>query len=52
MKKEQHNPMEPIEKQHFKKRYLVRKIQEQEAEKEVKDFQQHEEDIPNDLQSE
>jgi hypothetical protein len=43
MKKEHHNPMEPADKQHYKKRYLVRKLEEQEAEKEIYLFKgQHE----------
>jgi len=39
MKKESHDLTEPVDKRQYKKRYLVRKIQEQEAEKEVKEFQ-------------
>ena len=38
MKKEYHNPLEPIDKQHYKKRYLVRKILEQDAEQQIEEF--------------
>ena len=36
MKHEDHNPTENLETRSYKKRYLVRKIQEAEAEKEIK----------------
>lgn len=35
MKTTTHNPSIPIEDQHYKKRFLVRKLQEQEAEQEI-----------------
>ena len=38
MKKEYHNPLEPIDKQSYKKRYLVRKILEQDAEQQIEEF--------------
>lgn len=45
MKKEDHNPNESVEKQHYKKKYLVRKIEEAEAEKEAKDYSPEEQEI-------
>jgi ribosomal protein S21 len=38
MKKTTHDTTESVDKQHYKKPYLVRKIQEAEADKEVKDY--------------
>jgi hypothetical protein len=35
MKTTTHNPSIPIEEQHYKKRFLVRKLQEQEAAQEI-----------------
>jgi hypothetical protein len=39
LKKTTHDSYEPVDKQHYKKRYLVRKIEEAEAEKERRSFQ-------------
>jgi hypothetical protein len=36
MKKQTHNISDPVEKQHYKKKYLERKLQEREANKEIK----------------
>lgn len=44
MKKENHNPLEPVDKQQYKKRYLVRKLEEQEAEEEIKNYHEEEEE--------
>lgn len=38
MKNSSHIPTEPIEKQHFKKNYLERKLQEKEAENEIRKY--------------
>ena len=38
MKKTNHNPVEPIEQQHYKKRYLARKLQEEEAEDAIRRY--------------
>jgi hypothetical protein len=38
MKKNTHDITEPIEKQTYKKKYLVRKFQEIEAEQEIKEY--------------
>lgn len=38
MKRSSHNPVEPIEKQHFKKKFLERKLQEQDADREIKTY--------------
>lgn len=38
MKDNNHNLSEQLDKRSFKKKYLVRKLQEAEAEKEIKDF--------------
>ncbi len=38
MKNNNHNPVDSPEKQHYKKSYLMRKIQEQEAEEEVESY--------------
>lgn len=38
LKNNNHNHFEPVEKQHYKKSYLMRKIQEQEAEEEVESY--------------
>jgi hypothetical protein len=47
MKREEHNPMEPVDKQHYKKRYLLRKLEEQEADKLIKTYNnEHEPDTP------
>ena len=42
MKNTNHNPVEPIEQQHYKKRYLARKLQEEEAEHAIRQYN-HEE---------
>lgn len=47
MKKQDHDHTESPEKQQYKKRYLVRKLEEQEAEEEIKNYQE-EEDEPHD----
>ena len=39
MKKTTHDLYAPVDKQQYKKRYLVRKIEEAEAEKERREFQ-------------
>lgn len=36
MKNNNHNHFEPVERQHYKKAYLKRRIQEQEAEEEMR----------------
>jgi hypothetical protein len=38
LKKTTHDLYEPVDKQQYKKRYLVRKIQEQDAEKQIEEF--------------
>lgn len=38
MKNTNHNPVEPIEQQHYKKRYLARKLQEEEAEDAIRQY--------------
>jgi hypothetical protein len=38
MKNTNHNPVEPIEQQHYKKRYLARKLQEEEAENAIRQY--------------
>jgi hypothetical protein len=38
MKTTSHNPVEPIEQQHYKKRYLTRKLQEEEAENAIRQY--------------
>lgn len=38
MKNTTHNPVESIEQQHYKKRYLTRKLQEEEAENAIRHF--------------
>jgi hypothetical protein len=38
MKKTTHNFTESVEQQHFKKKYLARKLEEQEAQKLINDF--------------
>ena len=38
MKNTNHNLTEPIEQQHYKKRYLARKLQEEEAEDAIRRF--------------
>jgi hypothetical protein len=38
MKTTSHNPVEPIDQQHYKKRYLARKQQEEEAEDAIRQF--------------
>lgn len=42
MKNTSHNPVESIEQQHYKKRYLARKLQEEEAEDAIRRYN-HEE---------
>ena len=42
MKNTNHNLTEPIEQQHYKKRYLARKLQEEEAEHAIRQYN-HEE---------
>lgn len=39
MKKTTHDYTEPVAKQHYKKKYLVRKFEELEAEQEIKDYE-------------
>lgn len=39
MKKKYHDPLQPVDKQGYKKSYLVRKFQEQEAEEEIKQYE-------------
>jgi hypothetical protein len=48
MKKTTHDLTEPMDKQHYKKRYLVRKIEEQEAEKELREFDPTTDNSPQD----
>lgn len=38
MKKQSHDLTETVDKQQYKKRYLVRKLEEQEAKEEIEDF--------------
>lgn len=38
MKNTNHNLTEPIEQQHYKKRYLARKLQEEEAENAIRQY--------------
>ena len=38
MKNTSHNPVESIEQQHYKKRYLTRKLQEEEAEDAIRQY--------------
>ncbi|CAB4132855.1 hypothetical protein UFOVP249_51 [uncultured Caudovirales phage] len=38
MKTSSHIPTEPVERQHFKKSYLERKLQEKEAENEIRNY--------------
>ena len=38
MKNSSHIPTEPFEKQHYKKRYLERRLVEQDADKQIKEF--------------
>lgn len=38
MKNTSHNPLESIEQQHYKKRYLTRKLQEEEAEDAIRQY--------------
>ena len=42
MKKTTHNPSESIEDQHFKKKFLERKLQEKDAEQQIKDYRPEE----------
>jgi hypothetical protein len=47
MKNENHNPLDSLERQHYKKRYLLRKLEEQEADKLIKTYNnEHEPDVP------
>lgn len=46
MKRSSHNPVEPIEKQHFKKKFLERKLQEQDANKQIKTYDHRTEASP------
>lgn len=41
LKKTTHDSFEPADKQHYKKRYLVRKLEEQEAKEEIKEWEEH-----------
>ena len=43
MKKSTHNQSEPPEKQHFKKSYLQRKLEEKEADDEIKAYERSKE---------
>jgi hypothetical protein len=38
MKNSSHIPTEPIERQHYKKNYLERKLQEKDAENEIRNY--------------
>jgi hypothetical protein len=38
MKKTTHNLYAPVEQQHYKKKYLARKLEEREADKQIDDF--------------
>jgi hypothetical protein len=38
MKTTSHNPVEPIEQQHYKKRYLTRMLQDKEAEDAIRQY--------------
>jgi hypothetical protein len=38
MKNSSHNPVESIEKQHFKKKFLERKLQEEDANEQIKTY--------------
>lgn len=38
MKTPSHNPVEPIEQQHYKKRYLARMLQDKEAEDAIRQY--------------
>jgi hypothetical protein len=38
MKNNTHDYTEPVDKQHYKKRYLLRKLEEQEADKLIKTY--------------
>lgn len=38
MKKRTHIPVEPLEKQNFKKKFLERKMQDQDAEQQIRQF--------------
>ena len=38
MKKSSHIPTEPVERQHYKKNYLERKLQEKDAENEIRNY--------------
>lgn len=44
MKNTNHNCTEPFDKQAYKKKYLLRKLEEADAEQEIKDFNYEEED--------
>jgi hypothetical protein len=48
MKKENKNVYEPEQRRHYKKRYLLRKFSELEAQQEIKKFLDSDEDIPTD----
>ena len=39
MKTQDKNPLEQEQKRHYKKRYLLRKLEEQEAEQEIKKYE-------------
>lgn len=43
MKKENHDPSLPAEKAHFKKKFILRKTQEEEAEEEIREFERNQE---------
>jgi hypothetical protein len=43
MKNENHNPLDSLERQHYKKRYLLRKLEEAEADKLIKTYNEQRE---------
>jgi ribonuclease HI len=46
MKNTKHNSWLPVDEQHYKKTYLVRKVQEEEAEKELRCYERLPEEYP------
>ena len=43
MKNNNHNPIDNHERQHYKKKYLERRLQEEDADKQIKEFHYDEE---------